>query len=58
MVINFEDCVLLLKYFCGNQDSMMNLKSKQHHLFKTEVICNILNVFPFGFDQVNASLNE
>ncbi len=37
---------------------MMNLKSKQHHLFKTEVICNILNVFPFGFDQVNASLNE
>ncbi len=36
------------------QDSLMNRK-KEQHLFKKISLCNIINVYTFHFDQLNAS---
>ncbi len=30
--------------------------SKEEHLFKIEIFCNIMNVFTVAFDKFNASL--
>jgi len=35
---------------------VMNWIKKQQHLFKTEIFCNIINVFSVTFKQFNASL--
>ncbi len=42
--------------FFSPQGSLMNIKLKKQHLFKTEIFCNIKNVFTVTFDQFNASL--
>ncbi len=49
----------LLNIFVENvsifQDSLMNRKLKQQHLFYIEITCNIRNAFTVTFDQLNAS---
>ncbi len=52
---------MLLNIFvetCIFQDSLIykKIKKEQHFFFKTEIFCNIINVFTVPLDQFNASL--